>query len=90
MHSSSKTACLFLRITIASTVVLAALVSAAHAEDSPRESVQARIIAAGLEDTFAADWLETLCDAVGPRLSGSPGLRNALKKPRFFVWSIHA
>ncbi len=34
-------------------------------------AVQAKIVAAGLEDTFAAEWLEFLCDSIGPRLTGS-------------------
>ncbi len=34
-------------------------------------AAQAKILEAGLEDTFAAEWLEVLCDSIGPRLTGS-------------------
>ncbi|MCP4902543.1 MAG: M20/M25/M40 family metallo-hydrolase [bacterium] len=48
-------------------------VSASHHE------TQKRIIAAGLEDGFAAEWLETLCDSIGPRLTGSPQMDSAIE-----------
>lgn len=65
------------------TVLLAliAQVSAVLAEPSPEtlEAVQARIVAAGLADPWTADWLETLCDSIGPRLSGSAGMDAAIE-----------
>ncbi len=38
-----------------------------------------QIIAAALQDTFAYDWLQTLCDRVGHRLAGSPGMQAAVE-----------
>ncbi len=46
---------------------------------SAREAVQLQIVAAARRDTFALDWLETLCDSVGPRLTGSAGMDRAIE-----------
>lgn len=47
---------------------------AGAAEASPVD----RIVTGGLEDRFAFRWLERLCDEVGSRLPGSPGMAGAV------------
>ncbi len=44
-----------------------------------RGAVQKRIMAAGRADTFALDWLEELCDSIGPRLTGSTEMDAAIE-----------
>jgi carboxypeptidase Q len=39
---------------------------------------QARIIAAAQQDGFALEWLELLCDTIGPRLTGSDEMDDAI------------
>ena len=48
-------------------------------ESTTQQEIQAQIVAAGLEDAFAAEWLETLCDSIGPRLTGSAEMDSAIE-----------
>lgn len=57
--------------------LLVSTVGALPAESTAPGPVD-RIVAAGLEDRFAYRWLERLCDEVGPRLPGSPGMAAAV------------
>lgn len=63
---------------IASALVAAALGVESPVIASELEETQARIVSAGLEDGFTAEWLEMLCDSIGPRLTGSPAMDAAI------------
>jgi carboxypeptidase Q len=43
---------------------------------------QARIIAAAQQDSFALEWLAALCDTIGPRLTGSDEMDDAIAYAR--------
>jgi hypothetical protein len=65
------------RTLISCTLVGLALIAcsampAGAADGDEWAEVMTRTVAAGRHDTWALEWLETLCDTIGPRLSGSP------------------
>lgn len=63
------------RAFCAVAAILLAVPSAAD-EDQSKDHV-AEIVEAALTDQFAWDWLATLCDVYGPRLTGSPAYDRA-------------
>jgi len=69
-------------LAILAFVLASAIPVAAQAQGPPGESLasdQARIIAAGLKDSWAYDWLERLCDEIGPRLAGTSRMDAAIE-----------
>lgn len=73
-------------MTLRSTCCLAVLLLASPAagQEIPATDPVTEIIEAALRDEFAWDWLATLCDLYGPRLSGSAAYDRAA------AWSAHS
>ncbi len=63
-------------------VVVSLIPVFATANEKPPVDPVAEISEAALSDDFAWTWLSTLCDVIGPRLSGSPALDRAAE------WSV--
>ncbi len=77
----------FLPLLLLSILLLTGCGEPISGDTAMTDSDLNRLVEAGLKDTYAYDLLGELCDTVGPRLTGSPGLENALVWAQKAMWA---